>query len=747
MSRWLKSLLAGVATGVIGGFIGLGAFGSMLEQQVGLTWLFRVRGPLPAPAEVVVVAINEATARDLGLPPLLRDWPRAIHGRLIDTLVAGGAAVIVFDVNFEHPRDPDQDAQLARAVARSGRVVLFEKLDGRREPVLDGTGQQSGWVWREEVVPPLPLLAAAARGLGPFPVPKVQVNVFEFWAFKPSVGEAATLPVVALQVHALPVYERWLALLAQAGAATSAELPRRADELMSATALRTLMRSVRRAFKTDPALGARLHAQLAAETDLSPADERQLRALTGLYAGADNRYLNFYGPPGSIPTIPYAAVLTGTAPAMSGKTVFVGLSDLYAPDQPDRFYTVFSRRDGVDLSGVEIAATAFANLLTERTLKAVSPATTATVLLLFGLLLGAVVYRLPALLGVPAALALTGLYLVAVQTTFNSADLWLPLATPVLVQLPLALLVGLLGQYLLERRLGRYFSKAVSYYLPANVLKELTKKELTEKELDPNSLNKVVYGVCFATDMSGFTSISQSLAPNELAKFMNAYFDTLAKALNLHHVDVTEFHADTIMCAWTAERPEQLDRHSALLAGLALLDAVSLFKKSLDGIELYARVGLDEGRFYLGHTGGGGRFGYSILGDCANTAARLESLNKHLGTHILASQSVVKDCDDLLLRPLGRFVLVGKATPLPVVEIMAEQSKAAPSQVQLCARFAEALALFGREQWDEAGQAFAALLADYPDDGPARFYLARCQSYVTQAPPVAEPAVIYMNAK
>ena len=54
---------------------------------------------------------------------------------------------------------------------------------------------------------------------------------------------------------------------------------------------------------------------------------------------------------------------------LSGKVVFVGYSDLYEPDQPDRFYTVFTGKDGVDLSGVEIMATAFANLLRDQALR------------------------------------------------------------------------------------------------------------------------------------------------------------------------------------------------------------------------------------------------------------------------------------------------------------------------------------------------------------------------------------------
>jgi adenylate cyclase len=139
--------------------------------------------------------------------------------------------------------------------------------------------------------------------------------------------------------------------------------------------------------------------------------------------------------------------------------------------------------------------------------------------------------------------------------------------------------------------------------------------------------------------------------------------------------------------------------------------------------------------------------GYSILGDCANTASRLEGLNKHLGTHVLASQAVVAKADDLLLRPLGRFVLVGKAAPIPVVEVIAQRDNASDAQIALCARFAEALEIFQQTQWAQAAKSFEAILADHPTDGPSRFYLARCRNYQEQAPRNDDATAIYMDAK
>ena len=154
------------------------------------------------------------------------------------------------------------------------------------------------------------------------------------------------------------------------GAAVACDTVRAPDML-------AFMRKLRQIFSKNPELGKILREMLANEKnlDIPSMDHPRVQALIELYEGDDQRYLNFYGPPGSITTIPYYLVADNQKsdsgikmPDMTGKVVFVGFSDLYDPGQPDRFYTVFTNDDGVDLSGVEIAATSFGNLLTDKSL-------------------------------------------------------------------------------------------------------------------------------------------------------------------------------------------------------------------------------------------------------------------------------------------------------------------------------------------------------------------------------------------
>jgi adenylate cyclase len=306
----------------------------------------------------------------------------------------------------------------------------------------------------------------------------------------------------------------------------------------------------------------------------------------------------------------------------------------------------------------------------------------------------------------------------------------------------MALFIGLLAQYLLERHKVQHISEAISQYVPENV-----SRELASMSPDPSQLNKVTYSTCLATDMAGFSTIAETLKPGELAAFLNDYFDSLAQPLRNHHVDVTEFRADAIMCAWTGDTTDINVRRNPILASLEASDAIERFKQRHAMFGASLRIGMEAGEVYVGHAGGGGHFVYSIVGDCANTASRIEGLNKHIKTQILATQAIVDGIDDLLLRDLGGFRFVGKTEPLPIVEILALEDKATDEQKALCERFAEGMAIYRKTDWQGAAETFEAILGDYPDDGPASFYLEQCRERINHPPPPDDPCTINMTKK
>lgn len=744
MKRWIKAVVAGLVVAVVGVVLSLSPVALEFERGVGLPWFFQLRGAVVPPEDVVVVAIDGRTGENLGLPTLPRDWPRSIHATLIDSLLQRGAEVIVFDIHFGREEDPVADQAFVDAVVRAGNVVLVELLTGKRQPISDATGRHVGMVWEEELLPPFPALADSATGLATFPLPKEGASVSDFWVFKESTDNAPTLPAIAVQLHARHATADFLEAFAAATPSIADDLPAVSSAFDSPRDLRNFMRVLRDLFDVTAGLRRPVEPTPSADFRIPVAE-----ALHAMYAGDAYRALNFYGPPGTIRTVPYHAVVKGEDPNVpaehldfTGKTVFVGYSDLFDPGQPDRFYTVFTRDDGVDLAGVEIAATGFANLLTNRSLANIDAASEILLIAAFGLVMGLVVYGLPAYVGVPIALFLAVAYVFAAQQAFNESALVMPIANPLLVQFPLALFIGLLGQYLLERRRGQRISEAINYYLPDDIAKDLTQDRINEARV-----NRVVFGTCLATDMAGFSTISEELAPGELAKFLNDYFETLAAPLKRHGVHVTEFRADAIMCAWTSDEPSPEPRRKALLASLEAGAAIEDFKRRHDMPGTRLRIGLEAGQFFIGHAGGGGRFVYSIVGDTANTASRIEGLNKHVGSQILATGEVVEGFENLVARYLGDFQFVGKHEAVPIYEVLGRRETADASLLRQCELFDEAMAAYRNADWALATPLLQRLREAYPEDGPAAFFLERSQRFEKDPSHADDPRVIRMTAK
>lgn len=260
------------------------------------------------------------------------------------------------DIDFSRQTEDTQDQALSSAIARAGNVILTERVDRITGPGIAAYQRQR----------PIPLLADAARALAPAVIPDTDV-VTQSWSFLPEPGqkEAPTLPAVALQVFALEDMDRLQFVLDNPELASLAKTGPRGW-----SGFREAMRSVRGQFRRDTAAAARALDVPDSRASLSDRAEGSmpLRALTKMYQGPGMFYLNYYGPRGTIPTIPYHEALEETEASrkrLTGKVVFVGggVSAVSSQDQDDTYHTPYATESGDELSGVEIQATVFANLL------------------------------------------------------------------------------------------------------------------------------------------------------------------------------------------------------------------------------------------------------------------------------------------------------------------------------------------------------------------------------------------------
>ncbi|MCP5363982.1 MAG: adenylate/guanylate cyclase domain-containing protein [Hyphomicrobiales bacterium] len=754
MTRWLTDIKFSVLIGLIAALFAASPIGNRFEETIGLASLFRLRGPIQPPDKVAVVALDLQSAEHMDLPYQPRDWPRSVHAQLIKRLVNAGAAAIIFDVIFDKAQSVDEDSSLAAAISGSERVILVQGFERTQHSAAEeDIDQPYSWVWLERIRNPLPLFSEGALALAPFPLPKVPTEVHQFWTFLNDASSTPTLPAVALHAISTPVEPLWIKLLDSTGFLIVGNTPTRAQELIRREDLTETARAFRLAFKADPELANKLRTSLHGPefngADVSPQQRVLLEALIGLYEGPESRYLNFYGPPGTIQTIPYYTLSTDggghstadhtdtTRPDLTGKVVFVGYSELRLPTKADGFTTVFSRSDGVDLSGVEIGATAFANLVEGQSLIVLTPAQTFLVICLFSLMIASLVRSRSTIIGFGAAVTAGLIYVLLALFLFTSEALWLPIATPIILQLPLTLFVGIYGQYVIAKHQRARMKSVLTYYVPEQVV-----STLSDHQVSPITLKQTVYATCLATDAENFTALSEQLSPEQTASFLNEYFSELTKPLQQRKADFREFHADGVMTAWISQDHSYQIRTLACQAGLEILDAIDDFNDRKAPLRLGVRVGLHAGKIFVGHVGAGGRFAFRLVGDIVNTASRIESLNKVFGTRLLASTEVVSGISGLLFRPLGTFQLKGKQDAISVAEILGETKSAHMDQIVFCERFAEALQAFNEHDWVLASQRFASITHDYPEDRPSHFYIERCKNNLDKISGNTDPTII-----
>lgn len=432
--------------------------------------------------------------------------------------------------------------------------------------------------------------------------------------------------------------------------------------------------------------------------------------------------INFYGPAETFHTRGIDEVLKMDEDAarhlFANKTVYVGYSDRRQTEQQDAYRTVFSDDRGVDISGVEISATVFANLLQNNYLRSPSPSRLALVgLAFFALVVLSHGLRLNRAAAVQLAAAI--IYGASAYYLFRSQYIWLPLMLPALA-IALGNVAMWAWHHLQQKRREEEIRYTLTQYLPMGAAQKLSRNfnKLEQQR-------QVVQGVCLLTDIQGYTRLAEILPPGELHSLMNRYYAVLIKTVKEHGGFIGNLVGDGMLALWTASDITPSTCNAALQTVLKiqerLAQAPDLHEK------LPTCFGLHGGQFSLGNLGHTGHFEYSPVGDMINTAARIEHFNRQLGTRILCSASIAEHLlriPSTKLRFLGNFSLRNKAVPVALYTFAPDT----PDQV--LTQFERAYEYFSQGQFDEALNAFEQL-ANHHADEPSRYFINACRQELT----------------
>jgi adenylate cyclase len=245
-------------------------------------------------------------------------------------------------------------------------------------------------------------------------------------------------------------------------------------------------------------------------------------------------------------------------------------------------------------------------------------------------------------------------------------------------------------------------------------------------------------------DMSGFTSMSEGMTPRGLVKVMNHYFTVMSAPIRANRGVIDKYIGDAIMAYWGPPFIEEDEPALfACFSAIDMADQVPALQKQLPdllGIRAMPgpcdlRIGIATGEVLTGSIGSELMMSFTVMGDAVNLASRLELVNKLYGTRILIAQATADAIgSNLDLREIDRLTVAGQSVPQAIFEVMSKTHGLSVPQESLRAHYAEGLAAYRAQRFDDARTAFNAALEAVPGDGPSRTLLARIAQFEASPP-------------
>ena len=171
-------------------------------------------------------------------------------------------------------------------------------------------------------------------------------------------------------------------------------------------------------------------------------------------------------------------------------------------------------------------------------------------------------------------------------------------------------------------------------------------------------------------DIRSFSRISEAMEPQQIVTFLNLFLTPMTEALQRHGATIDKYIGDAIVAFWNAplDDPDHA-RHAceAVLAMSAELRTLRDRYADQDEVEwpddLAMGIGLNTGVCCVGNLGSAQRFSYSMIGDAANLASRIEGLTKPYRVEVLVGDATARSAPDFALLEADLIRVVGRTTP------------------------------------------------------------------------------------
>src|ERR687885_325655 len=269
-------------------------------------------------------------------------------------------------------------------------------------------------------------------------------------------------------------------------------------------------------------------------------------------------------------------------------------------------------------------------------------------------------------------------------------------------------------------------NQAFSRFVPRQFLQLLDKKSIVDVQLGDQVQQEM--SVLFA-DIRNFTTLSESMTPQENFKFINAFLSRMESAIIENQGFIDKYIGDAIMALFAVQADD------AVKAGIAMLKSLTEYNQQRlqsGYAPISIGIGINTGKLMLGTVGGKHRMDSTVISDDVNLASRLEGLTKKYGVSLLISHQTLARLHNPMeysLRFVEQVKVKGKSKAVAIFEVLdGEPPEVREAKLATKSIFEEGLWLYHQHCFSEAAKRFKEVLSMNPRDTVAQIYFERSMS-------------------
>lgn len=609
-----RMLAVGIGIALIMVIFGvMGAFDRL--ELASLDWRFQLRGVRPMTVKAAVVAIDDESlngwAGDDSKPHYMPErwvWPRDFHAQVVRNLKEAGAKLIAFDVVFSE--SSKRDPHQDEVFAQAVKEAGNVVMAERHVPKAGGA------IKTETLIPGL-LAAALDKG--------------HIGATHTEDGELREL---------LPLYY-------DSSGGLDPDKPN-----LDLAVLRQLLygKAVR------PEVDLK-HLKIHLGDRDIPINSNGMVEI------------NYAAPPQTeVLTFPYHAVYYKEMDmsVFKDRVVYIGSTSEILHDNHS---TPFATGD-VKMPGVEAHIHMLDTMLSQQYLHRLPRWLGLLISLLLGILISVVTQRVNAKWGFVVMLLVAGIYGGGSIAAFSLARWILPLALPLVVVAAAFAGLAAYRAYSEETR-ARTTRQMFSKYVSRQIVDEIMR--------DPDAVGQLGGEMKEVTilfsDVRGFTSMSEKLSAQEVVTVLNEYLTAMVDIVIANNGTLDKYVGDAIMAVWGSPLADPQHKQNGMRTAVQMMEVLKELqaKWATEGKpHIDIGIGLNTGQVVAGNMGHPEyKMDYTVIGDDVNLAARMESANKEMKSHVLITGSTLDGCEDMVdVIHHPPIKVKGKEKPIEVYEVI-----------------------------------------------------------------------------